>query len=133
MENRKYFILPIFISLLAVLSACTGKSNKEYNYIETAMLTNRDTIVPKEKKPLQIIAVSDSDAYIQAYTNFCLSNKSYDSEFQKSGSISGKPLSFKLLNKELIDISKSVTFLNKERWEKKIQEKVLAFEVKKEE
>jgi hypothetical protein len=133
MDNRKYFKLTMFISLLSVLSACTGNGKKEYKYIETAMLTNFDATIPKDKKTLEIIAISDSDAYMQAYSNFCLSNKAYISEFQKSGAIAGKPLSFKLLSKESIDISKSVTFLNKEKWEKKIEKKVLEFEFKKDE
>ncbi|MEO5942166.1 MAG: hypothetical protein ABIP30_02290 [Ferruginibacter sp.] len=123
--------MKIFIFLLFFLSSCAVNDQKEYSYIETAMHTSINSTSPKENKPLQIIALSDSGAHLKAYLNFCLSNKYYNREFQKSGTVTGKPLSFKLLNKESVDISKTFTFLNKESLENKIRKNVLSFEVPK--
>jgi len=121
----------IFIFPILFLSSCIGNSGKDYQYIETCMQTNLLTTAPKELKPLLIRAKSDSEAYIKAYSNFCISKKFYNREFQKSGAKSGKPLSFKLLNEDSMDI-RSVLFLNKEKLEKKIENSVASFEIQKE-
>ena len=122
----------IFILSTLFLSSCAVMSSKDYKYVETSMQTNLLTTVPTEQKPLIIKAKSDSDAYVKAYLNFCIAKKYYNKEFKKSGAKAGKPLSFRLLNEESIDITRSVSFLNKEQIEKNIEERVAAFELPKE-
>ncbi len=132
MHNIKYLKQTIFVSLIMALTSCMGNNSNEYIYLETAMLANGITTAPKELKPLLITAVSDSAAYIKAYKEFCFSKKVYDLEFQESGTMAGKPLSFKLLNKDSIDISKSVSFINKEKWEYIIEKRTSEYELKRE-
>lgn len=86
------------------------------------------TTSPREQKPRVFTAKSDSAAYIEAYMTFCISAKSYDKEFQKSGAKAGKPLSFRLLNQDSIDIAQTVSFLNKKRLERNIRKKIAAIE-----
>ena len=87
--------MKIFIILILFLSSCVGKSAKDYKYIETSMRTNLSTTTPKENRALEIRAKTDSEAYVQSYIHFCISKRAYNDEFQKSGAIAGKPLSFK--------------------------------------
>ncbi|MEO6731615.1 MAG: hypothetical protein ABIN01_10395 [Ferruginibacter sp.] len=93
------------------------------------MQTNIDTTSPKEQRPLLIRAISDSDAYLKAYLNFCLAQKLYLKEFKKSGAIAGKPLSFRLLNEDSVDITQSVSFINKTRLEKRSEKSVTSLEL----
>ncbi len=118
----------IFFSVL-LAPACTSDDNKDYQYVETSMRTYMQDIVPTELKPMPIKAKSDSEAYINAYMNFCLSRKLYDKEFKKSGTMITKPLSFKLLNARSEDITKSVIFNNKKQVENRIEKSVNSFEL----
>ena len=117
----------LIFSTLFLLS-CESMYNKEYKYIVTSMETYLLTTSPKEQKPLLISAASDSAAYVTAYLNFCFAAKYYNREFKKSGAKAGKPLSFRLLNQDSIDIARSVSFLNKTRIEKNIRRKVAEYE-----
>ena len=121
----------IWVVTLLLFSSCIDKTMKDYNYIETCMLTNYDTTLPKELKPLLIKAKSDSDAYLQAYLNFCLAKKYYSKEFQKSGAKAGQPLSFRLLDKDSVNIAQSIIFLNRKKLEMNIEKRVALFELKK--
>ena len=124
--KNKNLILTIFSFSLLFFSC--GERSLEYKYVVTAMQTHISTTSPKEQKPLLITAISDSDAYIKAYVYFCTAKKLYNIEFQKSGALSGKPLSFKLLNPESIDIVPTVSFVNKERRDKHIEKSIGAYE-----
>ena len=123
--------MKIFIISILLFSSCAGISGKKYKYIETSIQTSLLTTAPKEQKPILISANSDSDAYIKAYFNYCISKKYYNKEYQKSGAKAGEPLSFRLLNEESVDITHSVSFLNKEIIEKNIEKKVSLFELPK--
>jgi len=123
--------IKIIILSTLFLSSCIRINNKDYKYIERYMKTNSSINAPAEQKPLTIKAKSDSDAYIKAYLNFCVSKKFYDKEFKKSGAKACEPLSFRLLNQESIDITGSVTFINKKQIEKNIKERLNTFELPK--
>jgi hypothetical protein len=58
--------IKILISIL-ILSSCSGREHKEYKYIEKYMKT--EGLTTADQTPLIISAVSDSDAYLQAYFN----------------------------------------------------------------
>ena len=124
----KDLIIMILIISILFHASCTGKGIRDYKYIETSMQTNLATTAPKEQRLLEIRAISDSAAYVKAYQHFCISKTFYNREYKKSGAIAGKPLSFKLLNEESIDISKSINFLNKESIEMNIEKKVWELE-----
>lgn len=122
-----------FTAILSALylSSCTEAGYKDYKYVETSMRTYMQDIVSTEQKPISIKAKSDSAAYINAYINFCLARKNYNEEFQKSGTMAGKPLSFKLLNEKSVDITESLNFMNRKQIEKNIEKRVSSFEFKK--
>lgn len=120
-------VIKIVVVSCLIFSACSEIGHPDYKYIETIMQTNLQKTEPKEIKPFIIKAESDSLAYVKAYLNFCISRKLYNEEFQKSGAIAGRPISFRLLNDQAIDISRSVTFLNKDQVEKSIEERVNSF------
>ena len=121
--------IKLFISVL-ILCSCSGKDYKEYRYIEKFMKTNGLSSAPADQTPIIITAVSDSDAYLKAYLNFCVSHKVYKREFEKSGTIAGKPISFKLLNENSKDIAPTISFLNKDILEKEIERKVSRIQFK---
>ena len=131
MSISKFDNIQIWVVIILLLTSCADTSIKNYNYLETSMQTNYDTTLPKELKPLLIKAKSDSDAYLQAYLNFCLAKKFYTKEFKKSGAKGGQPLSFRLLNADSVNIAQSVVFINKKILENKIEKQVTLFELKK--
>jgi hypothetical protein len=92
------------------------------------MKTEQSGTSPKEAKPLEVKAISDSDAYLKCYLNFCLATRFYNEEFQKSGTISGKPLSFRILNENSEDITESIMFMYKDSLEKNIERKVANYQ-----
>jgi len=121
----------MFIGIILFLPSCADMTMREYNYVETSTHTYYDSTSPKEQRPFLIKAKSDSDAYLKAYLNFCIAQKYYNKEFQKSGTKAGKPLSFRLLNEDSIDIAKSVSFMTKKELENRIEKKVALFELQK--
>jgi len=121
----------MYIILILVLSSCTDMTMMDYSYFVTSMQTNFDTTSPKEQRPLLIRAKSDSDAYLKAYLSFCITQKYYNKEFEKSGALAGRPLSFRLLNEDSVDIAQTVSFINKKGLEKRIEKRVILLELEK--
>lgn len=81
-------------------------TEKNYTYIETVReydLFGRASIVDEEGKNIK--ALSDTVAYIEAYTNFCISQKVYDDLRKKGVEGLSVPLSFKLYNDAGVDIT----------------------------
>jgi hypothetical protein len=95
------------------------------------MKTEGSTTAPADQNPLVITAISDSDAYLQAYSNFCFSRKAYNNEFERSGTIAGRPISFRLLNNKSEDIAPTISFVNKDTLEKRIERKVSQYQFQK--
>lgn len=84
--------ITLLISLILFLG-CTN-INKRYTYIETTNI--------EDKEPKIIYAQSDSLAYIEAYTNFCISKAVYNKMMDKSGGsdLIQKPLMFQLIKED---------------------------------
>jgi hypothetical protein len=125
-------VVSIFFYTTLFLPSCLELNNRDYRYIETSTaLVNLQTVVSVVHEPVLIKAKSDSAAYVQAYINFCLAERDYLKNFQKSGTKAGQPLSFRLLNDESVDIAPSVSFINKELIEKNIKQRIATLELPK--
>lgn len=120
---RKYFIVSLV--LLITLYAC--KTGKTYKYIEViedeGILGDIST---KEKEAKQIIATSDSSAYLEAYRNFCISVKIYKDMQAAFGKTFSAPKSFKLYNDDGVEISNTIFFADKYKREKEIEKTVFS-------
>ena len=80
----------------------------------------------KEKEAKPIKAADDSSAYLQAYQNFCISQK-VNKDMQTSiGKTYSVPKSFKLYNDKGVEISNSVFFADKDKREKEIEENIFS-------
>ena len=79
----------------------------------------------KEKDEIIISAQTDSAAYIEAYRQFCISQKTY-SELRKKdmGEYLGIPIGFKLYNEKGEDIS-NIHFVSRMEQEEKIAERIM--------
>ncbi len=105
--------------LLLVLFSC--KSEKTYKYYESAG-TSETGITYKD--PITLKANSDSEAYLQAYTTFCIS-QSVSSEFSKNSNTKlNNPIPFKLINKDGVDIFLTINFAHKDSLEKEIESSI---------
>jgi len=84
---------------LFVIVGCGNQPEPSpYQYFETEI---RDKI-EREKEPKEILAINDSTAYEEAYTNFCASRKAYTSMASWNKEVEGlvgRPVSFKLFDK----------------------------------
>ena len=116
---------------IVILASCEQK--KDYVYLETYMKTDRAGTTPQEARPVTISAVSDSAAYLQAYVHFSLAKRFYNEEFQKSGTLSGKPISFRILNENSEDITNKISVMNKDSLERRLQKRVDNYKPGKEE
>lgn len=123
--------MKVLLIALLVLTSCSQKNKQEYRFVMTYMKTNGLASSPQEAKPLIIRAISDSDAYIQSYMNFCFAKRSYKEEFDISGTIAGKPLSFRILNDSSTDITHRISFMNKDSLENRIAKRVAEYIPKK--
>ena len=107
----------VFILLLA---SC---ANKKYKYVEVVKAERPDREPKIEDEDAKTIsAASDSAAYLEAFTRFCVSRKV--SEDTRNGDNYGyitTPLRFKLYNDKGIDIVSSVHFADKDKLEKRIE------------
>ncbi len=112
----------LLISLL-LFTSCT-QNKQDYTYIETCMQMNGLSVAQVERKPLTISATTDYEAYANACMNFYLAQKGYNEEFKKSGTLLGKPISFKMLNKNSEDIRQRISLEEKKHLEKLIRSKV---------
>lgn len=126
------FLYLMYVTTILFSSSCTNMNTRDYNYIEKSLRTYNDTILPTKHLPILIKAKSDSEAYLQACLYFNISIKYYNKEFKVSGTKVGKPLSFRLLNKDSVDIAKSLKFNDKQILGKNIERQVTKFELEKE-
>lgn len=108
----------IFLFLVLVfLTACERK----YRYVE---IVREQSIIGgssiKEKDEKILAAPSDSAAYIEAFSKFCIAQKVYSDMCKKGmGDYLDIPISFKLYNSEGIDIS-DITFSTKAQQEEEL-------------
>lgn len=100
------------IGILALLSSC----KKSYRYIE--IVEEKDIISGqkeiKEKDPVTITAVSDSDAFCQAYQKFCIAQKIENHMIKEGIGSSTLAKEFKLIDDQNNDITLSISFANKD-------------------
>ena len=113
------------IILISILTSCDNKKN--YKYIEVvqeeSMLGGTDT---REKEPKVIRAATDSSAYLEAYQNFCISQKVNTDMLITLGKTYSTPKSFKLYNDKKQEITNSVVFANQADREKEIADKIFS-------
>lgn len=114
-----------FIAAIILLTSC----EKKYRYIETVReqsILGGSSI--KEKDEKIISAPSDSAAYLEAYRDFCISQKVY-SDMRKKGMAEylDIPIGFKLYNDKGEDIT-NIIFASRLEQEEKIAEKFMAMD-----
>jgi hypothetical protein len=90
---------------------------------ETQILGGVET---KDRDHKVIKAKSDSDAYLQAYNEYCIALKVNKDMNESIGELFSKTVGFKLINEDGIDISKSTFFANKEKRENEIKESIFS-------
>lgn len=115
----------LLICALMSLTAC----NKKYRYVEVVReqsFLGGSSITEKEEKT--ITASSDSAAYIEAFRNFCISQKVY-SDMCKKGMADylDVPIGFKLYNSEGLDIS-DIVFATKNQQEEELVAKFMSMD-----
>ena len=114
-------LLFIFAAII-LLTSC----EKKYRYVETVReLSIAGGPSIKEKEEKIISAQTDSAAYIEAYREFCISQKAY-SELRKKGMGEhlGIPIGFKLYDEKGEDIS-NIHFASRLEQEEKIAERIM--------
>lgn len=119
-------LLALSIMTLTLTTSC---SSRKYQYIEVAKEQEilGDTNIT-EKDPELITAPNDSTAYIQAFRKFYVSIKVFKDMQETYGMSAYKPIDFKLINDKGIDISKTISFVNKELTEQEISNEILSKE-----
>ena len=117
--------LLLLICVLMLLTAC----NKKYRYVEIvreqSVLGGSSEI---EKDEATISASSDSTAYIEAFSKFCISQKVY-SDMRKKDMADNLdiPIGFKLYNSEGVDIS-DIDFATKKQKEDEIVSRFMSMD-----
>jgi len=109
------------LTLTITIISCNSKHT--YMYVETVVPPNTGLNF-QDKDPETIKAASDSEAYIQAYTNFCISKYANDQTEKASGVDLTTPISFKLINGKGLDIRYAVNFEKKDSIEKSIEARI---------
>lgn len=118
----------IAIDTLITLSLCffggCDDGNK-YTYIEVVQkeVSSGDS-VNKYKTGEIIHWPTDSAAYLNAYVKFCTSRRAHDRIDSSGRKLSFRPIGFMLINKNGVDISKSVNFRNKNSKEREIEKTI---------
>jgi hypothetical protein len=119
----RYFFA--ILALAFVLYSCDKE--KTYKYVEVVQEESiLGGVETKEKEAKPIKAADDTSAYLEAYQNFCISlkiNKDMQISLGKTYSI---PKSFKLYNDKGVDISNLVFFIDKDKREKEIEERIFS-------
>ena len=118
-------ILKIVV-ILGILTSCQNK----YKYVE---IVDKESILNgtkeiKEEEEKEIKASNDSTAYLEAFTNFCISKKVNNDMKEAMGVGSIKPIKFKLLNGKNEDITNSIFFANKKKREDEIKKQIFSQE-----
>jgi hypothetical protein len=111
----------VFIVSLLLLVSCS----KKYEYVEEVIEKSAlNGTTKRDKKPEIIRADSDTMAYINAFTSFCISLKVTQQLIDDGmGEHVSVPVGFKLYNEKGIDIS-NITFAYKDKMEKDIYSSV---------
>lgn len=119
----KSFLL--FITTLMLLTAC----EKKYKYVETVKEQSilRGSSI-QEKAPIIISASSDSSAYLEAFTKYCISQKVYNN-MRKEGLADylDVPIGFKLYDEDGMDIT-DISFATRLEEEERISTNILALD-----
>jgi hypothetical protein len=111
------------LTLIFTVISCSSK--RTYKYVETVLPPNSG-VTFQDKEPEIINASSDSEAYIHAYTNFCIAKSVNDQTEKTSGVALTRPVSFKLINDKGMDIRFAINFEKKDSIEKSIEAKINA-------
>lgn len=117
--------LLLFICALVLLTAC----NKKYRYVKIVReqsVLGGSSVTEKDEET--ITASSDSAAYIEAFRNYCISQKVY-SDMRKKGMADylDIPIGFKLYNSEGVDIS-DIVFATKGQKEEELVARFMSME-----
>lgn len=118
--------LVLFISLSFVLFSC----DKKYTYIE---VVNEKSLLgnsynKKEREPEIIKAKNDTLAFIEAYSNFCISLKVCEDMKQRGSTMHSQPVAFKIINSDGIDIT-NIDFISKQSHVKSITDRIFSLEL----
>lgn len=117
----------VSLFLLVFLMISCNLKNKNYKYIEVAeeegLMGGTER---KEQEPKIIEAESDSIAYLEAYTKFCIAQKVSNDMKTSMGSSATTPIEFKLFNEKEEDITNLVSFKDKEIKEKEIKDQIFS-------
>jgi hypothetical protein len=126
MNKIRLIVCSAFLTLFLVFTGCNEHTYKYVEIVEKEGLLGTKEI---EEKAAEIIpASSDSAAYLAAYRKFCISMKVNGDMVKSLGTVSEKPLEFKLFNEKGKDIAQSLVFLNKAKLEGEILSDVLSAE-----
>ena len=115
----------ILVFTLTLVVSCTIDTSKEYEFIifkEVTSIFNEDIQIETITKI--ITAKSDSIAYIDAFTEFCIRQK-ISSDMKKTIGDYSTPKYFELKNQEGINIAETIRFSEKIKIEENIKQKIL--------
>ena len=117
----------IFTAFIILSAFASCDNNKSYKYVEVVeeegLLGGSDT---KDKDPKTINATTDSAAYLEAYKDFCISQKVNRDMKESLGKVYSTPTRFKLYNDKGLEITNSVFFTDKDKREKEIEESIFS-------
>lgn len=119
----------ILLVPLCLLSLTACEIRKSYKYVE---IIEDDGIISgvttKEKEAKIITAATDSAAYLEAFKAFTISVKVNNDMKASMKHVYSKPVKFKLLNSNNVDVANSVFFDRKLEMEEKIEKEIFAME-----
>ncbi|RZT00186.1 hypothetical protein [Aquimarina brevivitae] len=115
---------------LIVLSISSCDKTKKYTYVEIIEKKGLfGDIKQEEKDTLVITAKTDSIAYLKVYRKFCIAKMAVEDVKKVLGSVSSKPINFKLLDEKGKDISFIISFDKKDSLENNIRTKIFEIDV----
>ncbi len=113
----------LFMAALMLLTAC----EKKYKYVETVKeqsILSGSSI--KDKEAVIISAASDSIAYIEAFTKYCISQKVYNKMLKEGmADYLDVPITFRLYNEDGVDIT-NISFATRLEEEERISASIMA-------
>ena len=117
----------VLLSLIVILfTSC----QKNYKYVKLVLgedIYGEPIGVPEDTTNIK--AENDSAAYIQAYTNFCISLKTERSMMEKYDFKMDLIVGFKLYNKKGEEITDEVSFSDKKEQENKIKDQIFSMKL----
>jgi hypothetical protein len=120
---KRNIIIETLIAVSLFFMGC--EEGNKYTYIEVVQkeVTPGDSV--KKYRAGEIIHwPSDSAAYLNAYVKFCTSRRAHNRIDSSGHKLSFRPIGFMLINKNGVDISKSVSFNNKNSKEREIEKTI---------